>query len=80
MWEADRMSWPVIIYIAAPIVALLLLVASAWRVWRRFRSLLADVRTTSDQAAIAAGEASALLDRLPDEPLAPMGAGSADRV
>ena len=45
------MSWPVIVYIAAPIVALLLLVASAWRVWRRFRSLLADVRTTSEQAA-----------------------------
>jgi hypothetical protein len=74
------MSWPVIIYIAAPIVALLLLVASAWRVWGRFRSLLRDVRTTGEQAAIAAGEASALLDRLPDEPLVPMGAGNSGPV
>ena len=72
------MSWPVIVYIAAPVVSLLLLVASAWRVWRRFRSLLGDVRVTGEQAAFAAGEASALLDRLPDEPFMPMGAGGAD--
>lgn len=72
------MSWPVIVYIAAPIITLLLLVASAWRVWRRFRSLLGDVRNTSEQAAFAVGEAGALLDRLPDEPLAPMGVGGAD--
>ena len=69
------MSWPVIVYIAAPVVALLLLVASAWRVWRRFRSLLGDVRTTGERAAMAAGEAGALLERLPDEPLAPIGTG-----
>jgi hypothetical protein len=74
------MSWPVIVYIAAPLLALFLLAASAWRVWRRFRSLLRDVRATGEQAAIAAGEASALLDRLPNEPLVPIGAGSADPI
>ena len=72
------MSWPVIVYIAAPVISLLLLVATAWRIWRRFRALLRDVRTTGEQAAMAAGEAGALLDRLPDEPFMPMGAGGAD--
>jgi hypothetical protein len=73
-------SWPVIVYIAAPILALFLLVASAWRVWQRFRGLLRVVRNTSEQAAFAAGEASALLDRLPDEPLAPIAAGRPEPV
>jgi hypothetical protein len=69
------MSWPVIVYIAAPILSLLLLVASAWRVWRRFRGLLRDVRTTGERAAAAGNEVTALLDRLPSEPLPSIGAG-----
>ncbi len=69
------MSWPVIVYIAAPVGSLLLLVATGWRLWRRFRSLLRDVRTTGDRAAAAGNDVSALLDRLPQEPLAPLGAG-----
>jgi hypothetical protein len=69
------MSWPVIFYIAAPIVSLLLLVATIWRLWRRFRALLRDVQTTGTQAAIAGGEAAALLELLPNEPLAPIAAG-----
>jgi hypothetical protein len=72
------MSWPVIVYIAAPVLSLFLLVASAWRVWRRFRALLRDVRTTSERAAAAGNDVGALLDRLPNEPLAPMGAGRAE--
>jgi len=69
------MSWPVIVYIAAPLLALFLLAASAWRLWRRFRALLRDIRATGERAAAAGDEVTALLDRLPDEPLAPIGAG-----
>jgi hypothetical protein len=71
------MSWPVIVYIAAPILSLLLLVAAAWRVWRRFRGLLRDVRATGERAGSAGNEVTALMDRLPNEPIVPMGAGSA---
>ena len=69
------MSWPVIVCIAAPVGSLFLLGASGWRLWRRFRSMLRDVRTTGERAAAAGNDVSALLDRLPNEPLAPLAAG-----
>lgn len=69
------MSWPVIVYIAAPVVSLVLLGASAWRVWRRLRALLRDVRATGERAAAAGNDVTALLDRLPNQSLAPIGAG-----
>jgi hypothetical protein len=71
------MSWPVIVYIAAPILSLLLLVASAWRVWRRFRGLLRDVRSTGERAASAGNEATSHMYRHPNEPIEHKGAGSA---
>jgi hypothetical protein len=72
------MSWPVIVYIAAPVISVLLLAASGWRVWRRFRAMLRDVRTTGERAAAAGNEVTALLDRLPAEPLPSLGAGQPD--
>ena len=58
------MSWPVIVYIAAPVGSLLLLVLTGLLVWRRIRSLLRDVQETGARAAAAGQEAAALAERL----------------